>query len=240
MVPVSDPGFADAVAALSAAGAAGTNLCLPFLGALPVSHASISTLGAPFGSETVCASDDHAAGLDELQIDFGAGPCWDALRTRAPFVDADLDRASETGWPWLRNALRERGVRAVYAFPLTIGPLDVGALDLYALEPSALNTAQIERASALADAATAHVVRQVVRKLPVAGHDDDDDPGTFSRREVHQATGMIIAQMRLNADDAFALLRAHAFAVGRPVRDVAADVVSRRIVFTPNDGAGGD
>lgn len=231
---MSDQRFANAIAALSAAGAAGTNLCLPILGAFPVSHAAISTLGSPFGSETVSASDPDAARLDELQIDFGAGPCWDALRTRTTVVDADLEQASDVGWPWLRNAFRENGVRAVYAFPLVIGPLDVGALDLYALEPSPLNTAQVACASALAEAATTHVVRQVVRKLPLDGH-DDDHPSTYSRREVHQATGMIIAQTRLNAHDALTLLRAHAFALGRPVRDVATDVVTRRIVFTPND-----
>jgi hypothetical protein len=233
---VADRAFADAALALAAAGATGSSLCLPILDALPVTHAAISTLGAPFGSETVCASDRLAARLDELQIDFGAGPCWDALRTRAPVIDADLDQASDTGWPWLRNALRETGIRALYAFPLAIGAVGVGALDLYAPTAAPLDPPLIARASALAEAATAHVVRQMVRTLPVADH-GGDDAGVYSRREVHQATGMIIAQMRVNPQDALVLLQAHAFAAGRPVREIAADVVARRIVFTPNDGA---
>ena len=34
-----------------------THLCSPFLRVLPVTGVAISTLGAPFGTETVCASD---------------------------------------------------------------------------------------------------------------------------------------------------------------------------------------
>jgi hypothetical protein len=52
------------------------------------------------------------------------------------------------------------------------------------------------------------------------------------RAEVHQATGMILAQLDVSAQDAFVRLRAHAFATGRPLADVARDVVARRLVFT--------
>ncbi|MCU1414843.1 MAG: transcriptional regulator, partial [Microbacteriaceae bacterium] len=49
------------------------------------------------------------------------------------------------------------------------------------------------------------------------------------------ATGMVIAQLDISADDALLLLRAHAFSSGRSVREVSADVVSRRLVFSPED-----
>ena len=52
------------------------------------------------------------------------------------------------------------------------------------------------------------------------------------RAEVHQATGMILAQLDVPVHDAFVRLRAHAFAARRPVADVARDVVARRLVFT--------
>ncbi|WP_375372628.1 ANTAR domain-containing protein [Clavibacter capsici] len=50
---------------------------------------------------------------------------------------------------------------------------------------------------------------------------------------MHQATGMVIAQMGLSAADALLVLRGHAFATNRSVRDVANDVVERRLDFTP-------
>ncbi|MGO4298826.1 GAF and ANTAR domain-containing protein [Leifsonia sp. RAF41] len=231
---MSDDAFTEAAIALSMASENGSNLCLSFLNALPVAHAAISTLGAPFGSETICASDSQAARLDELQLDFGAGPCWDALRTRAPVVDDDLHEPTESGWPLLRAAIRATGIRSLYAFPLAIGALNVGAVDLYATTPTALGPRLIARASALADLAATHVARQVIRRLQPVDR-DDTEPATYSRREIHQATGMIIAQMRVNAEDAQALLHAHAFTLDRPVREVAADVVARRITFTQDD-----
>lgn len=62
----------------------GDDLCAPFLSVLPVAGIAISTVGNPFGSERVCASDAIAARLDEIQIDLGEGPCWEAVRTGMP------------------------------------------------------------------------------------------------------------------------------------------------------------
>ena len=54
----------------------------------------------------------------------------------------------------------------------------------------------------------------------------------IDRLEVHQATGMVLVQLEIPGEDAFARLRAYAFARGRPLTDVARDVVARRLVFT--------
>ncbi|TFC66016.1 hypothetical protein E3O54_12100 [Cryobacterium sp. TMT2-4] len=49
--------FGLAVEELPNANLNSTHLCSPFLRVLPVTGVAISTLGAPFGAETVCASD---------------------------------------------------------------------------------------------------------------------------------------------------------------------------------------
>ena len=54
----------------------------------------------------------------------------------------------------------------------------------------------------------------------------------IDRAEVHQATGMVLVQLDITPKDAFARLRAYAFAQRRPLSDVARDVVARRLVFT--------
>jgi hypothetical protein len=46
---------------------------------------------------------------------------------------------------------------------------------------------------------------------------------------------MVIAQARVAPDDALMLIRARAFATGRSVRDIAADVVARRIDWSADD-----
>ena len=48
---------------------------------------------------------------------------------------------------------------------------------------------------------------------------------------IHQATGMIAAQLNDTTSNALARLRAAAFASGRPMYDIAQDVVERRMRF---------
>ena len=54
-----------------------------------------------------------------------------------------------------------------------------------------------------------------------------------TRTEIHQATGMVSAQLEVSAADALVRLRAHAYAEGRTLSDVAADVLGRRLRLPP-------
>ena len=49
------------------------------------------------------------------------------------------------------------------------------------------------------------------------------------RAEVHQAAGMLTAQLEVRIPEALARLEAHAVATGRPVLDVARDVIAHRL-----------
>jgi AmiR/NasT family two-component response regulator len=49
------------------------------------------------------------------------------------------------------------------------------------------------------------------------------------RSEIYQASGMVSFQMGISADEALVRLRAYAFAENRPLSDVAADIVHRRL-----------
>jgi AmiR/NasT family two-component response regulator len=57
------------------------------------------------------------------------------------------------------------------------------------------------------------------------------DLGGADRIVVYQATGMIAAQLDDTTSNALARLRAAAFAAGRPMHDIAQDVVDRRVRF---------
>ncbi|MCS5718757.1 GAF and ANTAR domain-containing protein [Herbiconiux sp. CPCC 205763] len=205
-------------------------LCDPFVASLPITRAAISTLKNPFDAETVCASDALAAHLDELQIDLGEGPCWQALSARAPVLVSDLQHTRSPTWPSLHTAIAQFGIHSVFAFPLFVGELDIGAVDLYADTPQLFTTTDVARASALAAAAAVDVLNQALDRRPAHDGDPAQD-GPFSRREVHQATGMVIAQMKVSPEDALLLIRARAFADGRSVRDIASQIVNREISF---------
>jgi hypothetical protein len=69
--------------------------------------------------------------------------------------------------------------------------------------------------------------------LQAAFNDPDSDAwtelNTLSRAEVSQATGMLMAQLNIDAPEALARLRAHAYASGRSATDVARDILDRRL-----------
>ncbi|OQJ64398.1 GAF and ANTAR domain-containing protein [Clavibacter tessellarius] len=225
---------ADAAQALEQATAAGADLCAPLVAALGVSGAAVSTLGDPLGSETVCASDERAARLDEIQLDLGEGPCWEALSTRRPVLEPDLQGSGDVTWPLARQAMHETGLGAVFAFPLTVAGLRLGAVDLYSRTARDISDREVADATTLSRI----VARQVLRRALLAVEGSQEDTGTwggrYSRREVHQATGMVVAQMGIRPTDALLVLRGHAFATGRSLRDVAEDVVGRTLDFSPD------
>jgi hypothetical protein len=189
----------------------------------------VTTLGNPLGTQTVCASNATAARIDEIQADLGEGPCWDAHTTSRPALEPDLQNGFSTGWPVARAALQATGVGAVHAFPLVVGDLRIGSVDLYTDKAGALTPPQITDASALAFIAARQVLHRAFQEL-AAGELEMAD-GEYSRREVHQASGMVSVQLDISVDDALVLLRGYSFGNDRSVRDTAREVVERRLDF---------
>jgi hypothetical protein len=60
-----------------------------------------------------------------------------------------------------------------------------------------------------------------------------------SRARVNQATGMVMAQLRVSPDDALAVLRAHAYAHGRALSEVSDDIIGGGLDFRTSDQAPG-
>ena len=211
-------------------------LCAGFLESLPISGAAISVFAGLAPETMVCASDAISARIDELQFDLGEGPRWEALQTRRPVLLPDVRKGSHAAWPVFAKSLLELDVAAIFVFPLALGALDIGVVELYSSDSGPLSRAKQSTALQLADAATWHLLRQLLTLPPGDGTDGPPDGSPLSRREVHQATGMVLAQAGTSARDALLLMRAHAFSQGRTVREVARDVVSRSLDFTQGGG----
>jgi hypothetical protein len=204
-----------------------------FTANLPVTGAAIATLGELLGSETISASSPLAAHMDELHFDLGEGPCWDALQHFTPVLATDLPTAQRR-WPAFAPAAMERGVTAVFAFPLFIGHLRIGAVDLYTTTASSvLDGTQQDRAAAMATV----VSRRVLQRALANSVDIDDglDSNPHSRRIVHQATGMVLAQLDLTPEDARLVIQGHAFATGQTMMVVAQQLIDRTLSFTNTD-----
>jgi GAF domain-containing protein len=228
--PMVDPGTSGTVGPDS-------DLCAPFLEQLPVAGVAVTMFGGTSAETLVSASDELAARLDELQFDLGEGPRWEALRTRLPVLIPDV-HSHPYSWPVFNKALLDTKVAAIFVFPLTLGALDLGAVELHHTKPGSLSYKDHVVAAALAGRTAWHLLRWI---LSAKSTDTDaaENNVLMSRREIHQATGMVLAQAGTNAAEALLLLRAYAFANGMPVREAAEAVLRGDISFDPkNEGRG--
>ena len=220
--------FDEAMQVLEAAPDQPERYCRAFLSVLPVAGAAVSTIGDVLGSETIAATDEQAARLDELQFDLGEGPCWDAMRSGGAVL-APRIRSLEPGrWPAFTRSAVQDGVSSLFAFPLSVGPLRFGAVDLYSISPIDLSDAQAQQAGAMAEVVSRHVLR---RALTSIGLEDEEAVSAYSRRLIHQASGVVLAQIDVSADDARLVIQGQAFASGRPMMDVAQDILDGRLRF---------
>ena len=121
-------------------------------------------------------------------------------------------------------------MQAEFSLPLSMGPSGIGTLDLCRDTPGMLSDEHLEDALVTAEIARDAVLYRrcapggpgLVELLETVGTD---------RIVIYQATGMIAAQLGGSLSDAFARLRAAAFGSGRPIYDIAQDVVERRVRF---------
>ncbi|MCZ4117809.1 ANTAR domain-containing protein [Streptomyces sp. H39-S7] len=175
--------------------------------------------------------------LEDLQFTLGEGPGIDCARTNCTITVPDLHTARPDQWPALRAAITEADlpVGGLFCFPLGLGAIRVGALTLRCSVPGPLLDSQASDASMLAAALTAWYLSGNGSELrPTADVSSSVD---LNWAEVHQATGMLSVQLGVPLAQALLRLRAHAYAQGSPLREVAADVVARRLRFTPDPDA---
>ncbi len=202
---------------------------------LKVTGAGISMVTTAGNRGVLCSTDPVSAEIEELQLRLGEGPCVDAVRSGGPVLIPDLYRPDDLAverWPAFMAGAAAAGVRAVFAFPLRIGAITVGALDLYRSTPGDLTSEQLRAALIASDAAALAVMRAEFQPFPPL---EDLEQPTMYQAQVHQATGMVQVQLSVTTEEAFLLLRARAFATGRPLSDIAQDVVDRRLRFSPED-----
>jgi len=197
--------------------------------ALPVDGAGLSIhdlhgLRTPIG-----ASDPVTSHAERLQFTFGHGPC---LRAHDDGVAIAFDEAMiAKNWPELHEALAgETPFKAVLSVPLLppLGPLVV--LDLYVREPDALPATDREDVADVTIAMTRAMVAAALGAPQQEGRRGWwDGPDALRRARVWQATGLVNVALGLDTPDALATLKAHAFATGRVVDDVADDLVDGRL-----------
>jgi hypothetical protein len=178
----------------------------------------------------VRTSDDVSATVEQLQFDLGEGPCIDAYERDWPVYEPDLAHPQVHRWPAFSSAAIEAGVGAIFGFPLQVGAVRLGALNLYRRRPGSLTEGHHADALIMAT-----LIAQALLLLQA-----DAPPGQVAaelavgadfRYVVHQAAGMVAAQLNVSVGQALVRLRAHAFGNGLSLTDVAEGVVARTMRF---------
>jgi ANTAR domain/GAF domain len=197
---------------------------------LPVDGAAVSVVAGEGNREVVYASDPVSTALAELQFSLGEGPCFEAYAIGGPVLVPDLVAAPPPAWPMFAAEAAVHPVGALFTFPMQIGAVRVATLDTYRVTPGSLTAGELSAALQVADIAALALSGLRAGGDPWLDGDGRWLAGAGMRyREVHQATGMLIAHLDLSASAALARLRAYAFGRGRPLLEVAADVVAGRL-----------
>ena len=112
----------------------------------------------------------------------------------------------------------------MFAFPLHVGATVFGVMDVYAKHPGSLNADELATALTFAEVAT-----DTILDVSFNGGDSGIDMGLVValdyRAEIHQAQGMVMVDLGVDAPEALARLRAHAFANDQQLIDLARAVI---------------
>ena len=205
-----------------------TAICQACCELLSVSGASLALMTGGNHEGIACAFDSLALAVQDEEFVLGEGPGVDAHAQGHPIVVDDI-RANGDRWPRFVQAVAQMGVRAVYALPLRVGAIRLGVLVLYRDAPGSLVGEELADCLVIVD-----LVSQLVLGLQ-AGATRESLAWAFdiadSRAVIHQATGMISAQLNVGVEEALVRLRGHAFAAECPTDVVAAQVVAGSLRF---------
>ena len=147
-----------------------------------------------------------------------------------PVLEPDLADPETPRWLAFSPPALDAGVRAVFGFPLQVGAVRLGAMNLYRDRPGSLTDEQHADSLVMADIA-AHEVLAMQSQTISGGVAAPLEVGADFHLVVHQASGMVAAQLDVTVGEALVRLRAFAFAHDRPLTEVARDVVGRRLRF---------
>ncbi|MGH3742727.1 MAG: GAF and ANTAR domain-containing protein [Micromonosporaceae bacterium] len=204
-------------------------VCEVCVGLVPVDGASIAVASDATIGEILYASDYVIRHAEAAQFTLGEGPCVEALKLGHAVLVPDISETSASAWPAFTTELADQPLGAIFAFPLQSGAIDIGVLAMYRRQPSWFSIPELETVLQLADLAALALLR--------SGHDQEWLTSLpRDRVKVHQATGMLTAQLGVPADQALIRLRGHAFATGRLVEDVARDILDHRIQLEDTSG----
>lgn len=180
-------------------------------------HAGITIASRDGKLHTAAATSEYPVLLDKFQQRCGEGPCltaaWEQHITKIDDVEA------EQRWPaYCRDTREETPIRSIMAFQLYADHQTMGALNFYAERPYAFDADAVE--AGLIVATHAALAWNLLRR------DQQFRSALASRDIIGQAKGMLMERFKIDAVQAFEVLKRLSQNSNTPLVDVAHDIVT--------------
>jgi GAF domain-containing protein len=168
------------------------------------------------------ASDERVLEVELRQGRISAGPCHEAFVANRLTAIADLHELDT--WPEYRDQALALDLRAVLAVPMHAWGQTIGVLDIYREDPGPWSPADIEAAEILTAMGAGYVLHanQIQAQHELA---EQLQTALTSRDLIGQAKGILMAHHKIDADEAFAMLRKASQDTNCKLREVARQLV---------------
>lgn len=167
---------------------------------------------------TAAFTGEPALALDETQYEAGFGPCLDAAVSGQTLVVTDM--AAESRWPAFAHAATGAGILSSLSLPLPPMGAVSGALNIYATKPDAFDEDAVEDGRTFADHA-AVAIGNAHLYTDAATQARQMREAMEYRAVIEQAKGILMADRRCTAEEAFEILRRVSNETNRKLRDIA-------------------
>jgi transcriptional regulator with GAF, ATPase, and Fis domain len=192
---------------------------------IPGCHAaSITVLDAKEQPSTFAATDEKTYELDRRQYLLNDGPCMDAARRQQ--VNRWNLHEAEKRWPEFTQLAEEMGLHSYLSAGLGLAGRRLGALNLSSRDPDGFSQLDEDLISLFTVPAAAAVV-VVGRYLQARDLAAQLEQALQSRSVIDHAIGIIMAESRCDADQAFATLRRASNNRNIKLRDLATEIVTQ-------------
>lgn len=173
--------------------------------------------------QVVASSTEETRMLELFELQHDEGPCLDCYRQGQPIVNIDPDEA-ERRWPAFGAAVRAAKFTSVHALPLRLRDEVIGSMNLFLARPGGLSPESLNLGQGLADIATIGLLQErAIREKQVLA--EQLQGALNSRVLIEQAKGILAERHDVEMDGAFTAMRTHARRSGRPLLQVASQVI---------------
>jgi transcriptional regulator with GAF, ATPase, and Fis domain len=179
-------------------------------------HAGITVANRSGEVDTLSATSEYPRLLDAIQARYHEGPCLSAAWEH--HVERIDDLSQEKRWPrYCRDALRRTPVRAIMSVQMFSDNQTMGALNFYAERTGVFDADALEMGLLLGTHAA--LAWNLIRR------DEQFRSALATRDVIGQAKGILIERLKIDAVQAFDLLRRLSQESNRPLAEIAKRLV---------------